>query len=684
MKEPEEDKNRVITNNTPNPKDFASEKTNKAIPKAIPEELVKENTFAQKKLKALQALQKDIITEITARTEQKEYSLPVLKNDFYYGRKFEREKKYPVFYRRPKDNKSRIQIIADLNKMAGNADYFDFDNFEISPDNRIMAYATDTEGEGNFRLRFKNLLYDTPLPEVIENCEGSMVWSADNNYLFYIINAPVTLRPFCLMRHKIGDNPKNDICLYREKDEAFSLTVSISKSGEYIFLETEGNNSNETWYLHAEKPLGKFNCFAERKKNLEYYIEHIPGGFAVLTNEHAKNFKLLKSTIGPKKESKTELLIPESSKYIDDFEVFRKFIVLKTRENALSGFLIFDLFSQKKHKISFDEEVFECNISDNEEFESTVFRFEYTSFTCPDTIWDYNMQNRENKLMYKKKVNTGFNPQNYIGRRLYAQAPDGKKIPISLVHKKDLKLNANNPLLIYGYGAYGENSEVSFSRSLISLLDRGFIYALAHVRGGSELGQDWYEDGKMMNKKNSFLDFIACTEYLHAQKYSKPKLTFAHGESAGGLLVGAVANMRPDLYNACVAEMPFVDVAATMSNKDLPLTVGEYEEWGNPENRQEYDYILSYSPVDRVKPQNYPDMLIISALNDSRVSYKEALKWTKKLRAANTGSSDIVLKVELNGGHFGPSDRPGQIAEISLVYAYLIRQAEKEKNIKSE
>ncbi len=672
MKEPEEDTNKANTQKN-------GESNNAVINKSIPQELIEENAFAEKKIKALHPLQSRIIAEITARTEQKEFSLPVLKNGFYYGRKFEREKKYPVFYRSPKADKKQKQIIADINEMAGHADYFDFDNFEISPNNQIMAYAYDTEGEGNFRIQFKDLLKDTPLPDALENSEGSMAWSSDNEYLFYIINAPITLRPYCLMRHKIGENPKNDICLYREKDEAYSLSVSTSKSGEYIFPEIEGNNSTEVWYLPADKPLGTFKCFAKRKKAVEYYIEHIPGGFAVLTNENAKNFKLLKTDLAPLKTGKPTVLIPETSKYIDDFEVFSQYIVLKTRKNALSGFLIFNLLTKKQYEISFDEEVFECNISDNEVFESKVFRYEYTSFTCPDTIWDYDMQSRQSRQMYKKKVNTGFNPENYIGRRLHAEAADGKKIPLSLVHKKGLKLNGNNPLLIYGYGAYGENSEVSFSRSLISLLDRGFIYALAHVRGGSELGQDWYEDGKMMNKKNSFLDFIACTKYLHTQKYSKPKLTFAHGESAGGLLVGAVANMRPELYKACVAEMPFVDVAATMSNKDLPLTAGEYEEWGNPQNPKEFKYILSYSPVDRVKPQDYPDMFIISALNDSRVSYKEALKWVKKLRTANTGANDIILKVELNGGHFGASDRPGQIAEISLVYAYLIKHAETEK-----
>lgn len=642
--------------------------------------LEKENAAVAEHLKPLMPLQTVLENEIKSRTEKEERSLPFLKNGYWYHSLMAADEKYPVFCRKKDEQGAEESLIADVNTLADNEEYFDFDGFEISPDNCIMAYAFDTKGEGNFTIRFSELSRNSTLPDELTNCDGSMAWSTDGSYFFYITNAPGTLRPYCLMRHRMGDNPQNDSCLYRERDEAFSLSVGTAKSGEYIFLEIEGNNSTEVWYLPADKPLGSFTEFVSRKHHAEFFVEHAKQGFVVLTNKQADNYKIVLSKSRKYDELTNQELIPESRDYfIDDFEVFSEFLVLKIRKNAAPGFLIYGFETEETHSIAFDEEVFECHIADNELFESPVFRYEYSSFTTPDSIYDYDLRTGSKQLKYQKKVNTGFLADNYVSRRLYALSADGTKVPVSLVHHISLKTEGNNPLLLYGYGAYGETTDLSFGRALISLIDRGFVYAVAHVRGGGELGKKWYEQGKMLSKKNSFKDFISCAEFLHKKGYSKPNLTFAHGESAGGLLVGAAANMRPDLFRAVIAEMPFVDVVSTMKNKKLPLTVGEYSEWGHPDNKEEYRYMLSYSPVDRVKAQAYPEMYIISALNDSRVSYREALKWALKLRKKNTGPHPVLLRVDMNGGHFGASDRPGQIAETAGLYAFLIHRAEQEK-----
>ena len=536
-----------------------------------------------------------------------------------------------------------------------------------------MAYAEDAQGRRIYTIRFKNLATGETLPDVIPEVTSNMTWANDNRTLFYAKQDLETLRSCRIYRHVLGTDPAEDVLVYEETDDTFSAHVLKTKSKRYIMIISSQTLSNEYRYLDAGDPTGAFTSFLPRERGHEYAVDHFENRFFIHTNHEAKNFRLMSTPLDRTGKEHWEEVIPHRPDVLlEGFEVFRDHLVLEERREGLVQIRVMPWDGSQEHYLEFAEPAYLAGTNVNLEFDTTVLRYGYTSMTTPSSIYDYDMVTREKTLLKQEEVLGEFDSADYRTERLHATAADGVRVPISLVYRKGMERNGRNPLLLYGYGSYGHSLDAAFGSARLSLLDRGFVFAIAHVRGGEEMGRAWYEDGKLLKKKNTFTDFIACAEHLIEERYSSRDRLFAMGGSAGGLLMGAVVNLRPDLFKGVVAQVPFVDIVTTMLDPDIPLTTGEYDEWGNPNDKEYYQYMLSYSPYDNVAARDYPHMLVTTGLHDSQVQYWEPAKWVARLRAVKTDPNRLLLKTNMEAGHGGASGRFKRYREIALEYAFLL------------
>jgi oligopeptidase B len=638
--------------------------------------LEQENEYTRAMMKHTEELQAGLYDEIVGRIKQSDMSVPYKRNGYYYYTRFEEGKEYPVYCRKKGDLDAPEEVMLNVNELAEGYSYFHVAGISVSHDNRILAYGVDTVSRRQYTIWFKNLDNGTVYQDRISNTTGSVAWASDNKTAFYTAKDEVTLRPHKIFRHSMGSSPNGDPLVYHEEDETFRTGVYLSKSMEYIMIGSFSSISTEYRFLPAANPLGQFRILQPRQKELEYYVSHYHDSFYIRTNHDAINFRLMRTDIANTGMNQWEEVIAHREDVmLEDFAVFNDFLALQERSGGLTGLRVMEQKGGDDHYIRFDEPIYMAYLSTNLDFDTHILRYGFTSLTISNSVYDYDMKSRESTLLKRQEVLGGYDPGEYVSERVFAVAADGEEIPVSMVYRKGLDSNGANPLVLYAYGSYGASMDPYFSSVRLSLLDRGFIYAIAHVRGGEEMGRRWYDDGKLLKKKNSFTDFISCAEMLIERGYTDPGKLFAMGGSAGGLLVGAVINMRPELFRGAIAAVPFVDVVTTMLDQNIPLTTGEYDEWGNPDNREYYDYMLSYSPYDNVAAKEYPALLVTAGLHDSQVQYWEPAKWVAKLRDMKTGDRLLLLQVNMDYGHGGASGRFEIYKETALEYAFLIDQA---------
>lgn len=645
--------------------------------------LEQENLYQETMMKDTEPLQKLLYDEIVARIKQDDVSYPIKRNGYYYYSRYEEGKEYPVYCRRKDNMDMPEQILLDGNEMAKGHAFFDIGAYSISPDNRLMAYSVDTVSRRQYDIYVKFIgesdeqTADLTFPEVVKNTTGNMVWANDNATLFYSTKDE-SLRSCKIMRHKLNDNPDNDELVYFEDDTTFSCFVGKSKSRRYIMIVSESTLSSEIRFIDADRPYDEFKIFQKRQDDLLYGIGHYGNDFYILTNaDGAKNFKIMKTPVDKtEKANWVELLAVRDNVLIEDFDLFSDFLVIEERCEGLVKIRVRSWDGNTDYYIDFGEPTYTAYSAGNPDFDSHLLRYGYNSMTTPSSLYEFDMIKRESVLLKRQEIVGGYEPSDYVTERHLAPSHDGVMVPISLVYKKGMKKDGNNPLVLYGYGSYGSSMDAYFSTARLSLLDRGFVWAVAHVRGGEEMGRQWYEDGKLFKKKNTFLDFICCGKYLVENGFTNNDKMFAMGGSAGGLLVGAVANMSPEMWRGIIAQVPFVDVVTTMLDESIPLTTGEYDEWGNPNVKEYYDYMKSYSPYDNVEAKDYPAMLVTTGLHDSQVQYWEPAKWVAKLREMKTDDNPLYLKTNMDFGHGGASGRFEGIKEIALEYAFLIKTLE--------
>ncbi len=632
-----------------------------------------ENKYTQAMMAHTQGLQDKLFSEFKARIKQTDVSVPYKKDGYYYYSRVLEGRDYPVYCRKKGSLDAAEDIVVDVNKVAEGHKFCSVRPPNVSPDGDIAAYAVDTAGRRFYAVQFKNLKTGGILQDTIPNVTGNLEWANDNKTLFYTKQHPVTLRDYRIYRHVLGTDASKDSLVFEEKDDTFNCGVAKTKSKKYLLIASQQTLSSEYRYLDADQPAGAFRVFQPRQRDVEYDIDHYQDQFYIRTNLKAKNFRLMKTPAArPAIENWKEVIPNRDDVFFEGFELFKNHMVAVERRNGLIQLRVMPWSGQGEHYLDFGEPAYVAAPVNNYEMDTPLLRYTYSSLTTPASVYDYNMTTKEKKLLKRDEVLGGFDPGNYKTERLYAAAQDGVRVPISLVYRTSSKKIGANPLLIYGYGSYGLSMDAYFNPYVVSLLDRGFVYAIAHVRGGQEMGRWWYEDGKLLKKKNTFTDFIACTEYLVGEKYADPRRVFANGGSAGGLLMGAILNLRPDLFKGVVADVPFVDVVTTMLDDSLPLTTSEYDEWGNPNDKTYYDYILSYSPYDQVKAQTYPNLLVTTSLQDSQVQYFEPAKWVAKLRAMKTGGNLLLLKTEMEAGHGGVSGRDKRYRDTAFKYAFYL------------
>jgi oligopeptidase B len=632
-----------------------------------------ENEYTNSIMENTDALQERLYQEMLGRIKETDLSVPQRIDSFYYYSRTEEGKQYPIYCRKNGSLDAPEEIILDQNALAEGYEYFDLGIMRISPDHRLLAYSIDTTGEERFTLVVKDLNMGTHQKEKIASTGYSAAWACDNRTLFYTVldNAK---RPYKLYQHTLGTDPSTDVLVFHEPDDAFWIYISLTKSEQFLVLELGSHTTTEVYFMNAHSPNDGFTCIHPRENQVEYYIDHHRDKFYILTNEDAINFKLMEAdTARPFKEYWNTVLPHRDSVKIEGIDVFKDHMIVYERIHGLEQLLVIDMNTGKRHYVDFPEPVYSFWLHDNNEFNTDLVRFTYNSLTTPRTVFDYNMNTHERVLKKQYEVLGGYDPTDYQSERIFATAHDSTRVPISLVYRKGLVKNGTNPMYLVGYGAYGESWDPYFSSNRLSLLDRGFIYAIAHVRGGGEMGRQWYDEGKLLKKMNTFTDFLACTEHLIASGYTARSHLAIAGGSAGGLLIGAVLNMQPDLFKAAVADVPFVDLIHTMLDPNLPLTVLEYEEWGNPQDSVYYEYMKSYSPYDNVKSQDYPNILITAGFNDTRVMYWEAAKWTARLRAMKTDQNLLLLKTKMGTGHLGASGRYDYLQDIAFEYAFLFK-----------
>ncbi len=631
-----------------------------------------ENAYTDAVMKPTEAFQEALYKEMLARIKQTDLSVPYRDGNYYYYSRTEEGKQYPILCRKKGSLSAPEEIMLDLNELAKGHKYLGLGTATVSNDGSLLAYSTDTTGYRQYKLQVKDLRTGELLPDQVERVT-SVAWASDNKTLFYVTEDAVTKRPNKFFRHRLGQ--KEGELLYEEKDEQYDLSAARSRSRSYVFVFSSSKTTSEVRYVSTDRPQEAPKVLLPRREGHEYYVDHHSDLFYIRTNDKGKNFRLVTAPIkDPQEKNWQEVLPHRQDVMLEDIECFANFYIAIEREKGLPRMRVTEISSGQAHYIEFPEPVYSAFQSNNPEFNTDTFRFSYQSFVTPSSVYDYHMKTRQRELLKQQEVLGGYDPKLYQSERIYATATDGTKIPISLVYKKELKRDGTRPLWLYGYGSYGFPQSVTFSSNRLSLLDRGVIYAIAHIRGGGEMGREWYEQGKLMRKKNTFTDFIACAEHLIKEKYTSKDRLVITGGSAGGLLMGAVTNLRPDLFKAVIAYVPFVDVINTMLDASLPLTTQEYLEWGNPNEKAAYDYIKSYSPYDNIAAKAYPAMLVRISLNDSQVPYWEGAKYVAKLRATKTDSNLLLLKTNMGAGHGGASGRYDALRDTAFDYAFILSQ----------
>lgn len=633
-----------------------------------------ENAYTDTMMSGLKNFRESLFTELKGRIKEKDESVPYKDNGYWYYNRFEEGKQYAVYCRKKENLSAQEEIIHDANKAAEGKKFYNAAGLQVSNDNQLLAIGEDDVSRRLYNLRFKNLATGQYFPETIANTEGgSYAWAADNKTVFYIRKDPITLLGYQVWRHQVGTDPSTDVKVYEEKDNRHYIAVGRTKSKKYIVIYSElSEQESEHRFLDASNPTGSFTVFQPRTMGLVYDIDHYNDRFYIRTNLDAPNFRLMECPLDKtSKENWKEVIANRPDVYLADITIFKDHLVASERKEGLMNIRIINQKDKSEHYMTFDEPAYLASVSVNPDFNTNLLRFNYTSFITPSSVYDYNMDTKQKELKKQQEVVGGYDKNNYVAERTFVTARDGKKVPLSIVYKKGMNKDGNNPLLLTGYGSYGSTSYATFSANRLSLLNRGFVIALAHIRGGQEMGREWYEDGKMMHKKNTFTDFIDCGEFLVKEKYTSKDHLYALGGSAGGLLMGAVMNMAPDLWHGIVAAVPYVDVITTMSDASIPLTTGEYLEWGNPSNKDEYFYMKSYSPYDNVEKKNYPNLLVTTGLHDSQVQYFEPAKWVAKLREVKTDKNIVLLHTNMDAGHGGASGRFDYLKDVALQYAFL-------------
>ncbi len=644
--------------------------------------LNQENTYYNSMTAHTKDFQKDLFEEMKGRIKEDDQSVPYLYNGYYYITRFEIGQDYPIYSRKKGSLSANEEILFNCNDLAKGHSFFQLGGLSVSPDNKFATFGVDTVGRRIYTIQIKNLETGEILSDKIENVTGGSVWANDNKTIFYTRQDKVTLRADKIFRHKLGTNSADDVLVFDEKDDTFNVSVSKEKSKKYIVIGSGSTLTTEYRILNSDNPDGEFTVFQPRVRGLEYSISHFGDSFYVLTNkDKATNFKLMKTPENATSKENWKDLIPHRKEVlIEDIEIFRNYLVVEERSNGLNHIRIMPWSGAGEYYLPFGSETYNAYTTTNVDFDTDVLRYSYQSLATPSSVIDFNMTTKEKEIKKEQQVLGGkFDKNNYIEERIWATATDGTKVPISMVYRKELKKDGKNPLLLYAYGSYGITMDTYFSSTRLSILDRGFVFAIAHIRGGEDLGRQWYEDGKLLKKKNTFTDFIDCSKHVIKEKYTSPEHLYAEGGSAGGLLMGAVVNMAPELYNGVIAQVPFVDVITTMLDDSIPLTTGEYDEWGNPNVKKYYDYMLSYSPYDNVTAQKYPNMYVSTGLHDSQVQYWEPAKWVAKLRTKKTGDTVLFLNTNMDAGHGGASGRFEALKELAKEYSFLL-DLEKIKN----
>jgi oligopeptidase B len=637
--------------------------------------LNKENDYYKSMTAGSKQFQADLFEEMKGRIKEDDSSVPYLYNGYYYITRYEKGKDYPIYARKKGSLDANEEILFDCNEMAKGHSYFNLGGLNISEDNKWVAFGIDTVSRRQYTIQVKNLVTNEILPGKIENTTGGSTWASDNKTLFYTRKDEVTLRSDKIYKHKLGADAKDDVEIYNEKDDTFNTFIYKEKSKKYLVIGSSSTLTSEYRILDANTPDGEFKIFQPRTRGLEYSIAHYGDKFYIVTNkDKATNFKLMVTPENKTaKENWTDLIAHRKDVLLEDVDIFKNYLVISERSNGLNTIRIRPWDGKGEYYLPFESETYTAGTSTNPDFDTEILRYSYQSMAVPSSVIDFNMRTKEKTVLKEQEVLGGkFDKNNYIEERVWATAKDGTKVPISMVYRKGITKNGKNPLLLYAYGSYGASMDPYFSSIRLSLLDRGFIYAIAHIRGGEDLGREWYENGKLLKKKNTFTDFVDCSQFVIDQKYTSKEHLYAEGGSAGGLLMGAIVNMAPQLYHGVIAQVPFVDVISTMLDDTIPLTTGEYDEWGNPNEKEYYDYMKSYSPYDNVTAQDYPNMLVTTGLHDSQVQYWEPAKWVAKLRVTKTGNNLLFLDTNMEAGHGGASGRFEAIKEVAKEYSFLL------------
>ena len=632
-----------------------------------------ENSYLKEVMKPTESLQKQLFEEMKGRIKEQDESVPYFKSGYFWYSRFEKGSEYPVYCRKFGNLEAQEEIILDVNILAEGKSYYQVGQATCSTNQQLLAFAADEVGRRIYTIQFKDLVTQEILKDQIPEVTGNFVWAADQQSVFYSKQDRETLRSFQIFKHILGTPTSQDLLIYEELDEEFSCVVHKTKSEKFILIHSESTISSEVRFVPADQPTASFQILQARIPHLEYAADHYGDHFYIRTNDLAQNFKLVKAPLAnPGKENWIDVVPHRPEVLLEDFDLFSKYLVTQERSNGLTQIRI-QPWAGEGHSLAFEDETYTAYVGTNPEFDTDIVRFGYNSLVSPSSIYDYHMVTRQKILLKQQEVVGGHEPSDYHSERIWAEAIDGVLVPISLVYKKSVfNKDGKQPLLLYAYGSYGYSMDAYFSANRLSLLQRGFVFAIAHIRGGEDLGRAWYEDGKLLKKKNTFTDFIACAEHLIQKNYTSPAHLYAMGGSAGGLLMGAIINMRPDLFHGVVANVPFVDVVTTMLDESIPLTTGEFQEWGNPKETEFYEYMLSYSPYDNIKEQAYPNLLVTSGLHDSQVQYWEPTKWVAKLRELKTDQHTLLLFTNMEAGHGGASGRFNPLKEIALEYAFLL------------
>jgi len=634
-----------------------------------------ENQYLTHVLQSTKDLQENLYQEIVGRIKQDDQSVPVKVNGYVYYSRYETGEDYPLLCRKKGDENGTEEILLNMPEMAKGHRYFSIGSKSVSENNELIAYSVDLISRRQYTIHFKNLITGEKYKDEIKGTAGDITWANDNKTIFYTKQDPITLRSYQIYKHVIGTPVEEDELVYEEKDQTFGCSVSKTKSRRYLLIERYQTLSTECRFLNADDPDGEWVLFQPRERDLEYYVDHFEDHFYFTTNLAAKNFRLMKTPVDKtEKENWTEVIAHREDVLLEDIDIFKHQLVVTERRKGLIELRVINWKDMSEHYIEFKDPAYAAYTFSNPEFGTEVLRFGYTSLTTPQSTYDYNMSTKSKKLRKQQEVLGGnFSPENYASERIMVPVRDGAKVPVSIVYKKGFKRDGNAPLLLYAYGSYGYSMDATFSSIRLSLLDRGFAFAIAHIRGGQEMGREWYESGKLLKKKNTFYDFIDCGKYLVDNDYTSNQHLYAQGGSAGGLLMGAIANMEPEMWNGIIAQVPFVDVISTMLDESIPLTTGEFDEWGNPKDKTYYEYIKSYSPYDNIERKEYPNLLITTGYWDSQVQYWEPAKWIAKLREYKTDTNQLLMYCNMDVGHGGASGRFKKYKEVAMIYAYLLQ-----------